>query len=110
MYHSMTVVHEQIRLYAKQLKIPAFADCEEILRQAAPSDGFEGLLLELMKAETLSRQENQNRRCLKTAGFPYLKTMDEFDCKHLNDAVSPVFLQELATCLAFSTTTNLAPR
>ena len=35
-----------------------------------------------------SRQENQNRRRLKAAGFPYLKTMEEFDCSQLNDAVS----------------------
>ncbi len=44
-----------------------------------------------------SRQENQNRRRLKAAGFPYLKTMEEFDCSQLNDAVSPVFLNELAS-------------
>ena len=31
-------------------------------------------------------------------GFPYLKTMEEFDCSQLNDAVSPLFLQELASC------------
>jgi len=94
----MNAVHEQIRLYAKQLKIPTFAEYEEILRQADPSCGFGDLLLELMKAEAVSRQENQNRRRLKKAGFPYLKAMEEFDCKQLNDAVSPVFLQELATC------------
>ena len=51
-----------------------------------------------MKAETLSRQENQNKRRLKAAGFPYLKTLEEFDCTQLNDAVSPLFLQELASC------------
>ena len=50
------------------------------------------------KAETASRQENQNKRRLKAAGFPYLKTMEEFDCSQLNDAVSPLFLQELASC------------
>ena len=72
----MNVVHEQIRLYAKQLKIPTFAEYEEILRQADPSGGFGDLLLELMKAEAVSRQENQNRRRLKKAGFPYLKTME----------------------------------
>lgn len=80
------------------MKIPYFAEYGEVLRQADPSAGFGELLLELMKAETLSRQENQNRRRLKTAGFPYLKTMEEFDCSQLNNAVSPLFLQELATC------------
>ncbi len=94
----MNVVDEQIRLCAKQLKIPSFAEYIEVLRQADPSAGFGGLLLELMKAETLSRQKNQNCRRLKAAGFPYLKTIEEFDCSQLNDAVSPLFLQELATC------------
>ena len=71
----MNAADELIRLYAKQLKVPSFAEYQEVLRQAAPSDGFADLLLELMKAETASRQENQNRRRLKAAGFPYLKNL-----------------------------------
>ena len=51
-----------------------------------------------MKAETASRQENQNKKRLKTAGFPYQKTMEEFDVSQLNDAVSPIFLPELSSC------------
>ena len=94
----MNPADELIRLYAKQLKIPTFAEYQEILRQADPSPTFPDLLLELMKAETLSRQENQNKRRLKAAGFPCLKTLEEFDCTQLNDAVSPLFLQELASC------------
>ena len=94
----MNTTSEMIRLYARQLKIPTFAEYEEILRQADPSADFGTLLLELMKTETASRQENQNKRRLKAAGFPYLKTMDEFDCSQLNDSVSPLFLNELASC------------
>ena len=94
----MNTNEELIRLYARQLKIPTFADYTEILRQADPSSDFSSLLLELMKAETISRQENQRRRRLKAAGFPYLKTMEEFDCSQLNEAVSPLFLQELSSC------------
>ena len=94
----MNTTSKMIRLYARQLKIPTFAEYEEILRQADPSADFGTLLLELMKTETASRQENQNKRRLKAAGFPYLKTMDEFDCSQLNAAVSPLFLNELASC------------
>lgn len=98
---------ELIRLYAKQLKIPTFAEYAEVLRRADPSADFAELLLELMKAETESRQKNQNRRRLKAAGFPYLKTMEEFDCSQLNDAVSPVFLNELASCQFISDRQNV---
>ena len=55
----MNATEELIRLYAKQLKIPSFTEYQEILRQADPSAGFADLLLELMKMETASRQENQ---------------------------------------------------
>ena len=84
----MNATNEMIRLYAKQLKIPSFTEYQEVLRQADPSAGFADLLLELMKMETISRQENQNKRRLKTAGFPYTKTMEEFDCSQLNDTLT----------------------
>ena len=94
----MNATDELIRLYAKQLKVPTFTEYPEILRQADSSAGFAELLLELMKTEMASRQENQIRRRLKAAGFPYVKTMEEFDCSQLNDTVSSMFLQELASC------------
>lgn len=47
---SIDLVDGQIRLYAKQLKIPTFANYEQILRQADPSLGLSAPLLELMKA------------------------------------------------------------
>ena len=91
-------VSEQIRLYSKQFRVPTFAQYEEVLRQADPSQGFSELLLELMKAELEARQENQYKRRLRAAGFPFQKTMDEFDFSQLNQSVSPTFLKELATC------------
>lgn len=94
----MNILEEQVKLYAKQLRLPMFADYEQILRQASTDATFGDLLLELMQAELASRQENQMKKRLKTATFPYLKTMDEFDMTQLNEAVSPLFLQELASC------------
>lgn len=92
------VREEQIRLYARQLKIPTFANYQDVLRQSKTSADFSDLLLDLMMAETASRQENQTRRRLKAAGFPLQKTLDQFDMTQLNPSVSPVFLQELASC------------
>lgn len=89
---------EQIRLYARQLKIPTFANYQDVLRQSKSDAGFSDLLLDLMMAESASRQENQTRRRLKAAGFPFQKTLDEFDMNQLNPSVSPVFLRELASC------------
>lgn len=94
----MNPIDEQIKLYAKLLKVPTFAEYDEALRQSPTDANFGELLLELMKTEALSRQENQNRRRLRNAGFPVLKTLDEFDMDQLNDTVSPLFIQELASC------------
>ena len=95
---SIRAVEEQIRLYAKQLKIPSFAEYEQVLRQSGSSLSLSELLLELMKAECESRQENQLRRRLKAAAFPFQKTLDEFDFSQLNASISPAFLRELAPC------------
>lgn len=89
---------EQIKLLAKQLKLPTFANYMDILRQAKADADFSDLLLDLLLAEASARQENQNRRRLKAAAFPYQKTLDDFDFSQLNESVSPVFIKELASC------------
>ena len=89
---------EQVKLLAKQMKLPTFANYNDILRQAKPGADFSDLLLDLLMAEAAARQENQTRRRLKAAAFPYQKTLDEFDFTQLNESVSPVFIQELASC------------
>lgn len=92
------VKEEQIRLLAKQLKIPTFAEYKNVLSDCAPDMDFSDLLLTLMASEAAARQENQTRRKLKAAGFPIQKSLDDFDTSQLNPAVSPVFLNELASC------------
>ena len=92
------VKEEQIRLLAKQLKIPTFAEYKNVLSDCAPDMDFSDLLLTLMASETAARQENQTRRRLKAAGFPVQKSLDDFDTSQLNPSVSPVFLNELASC------------
>ena len=92
------VKEEQIKLLCKQLKLPTFATYRDILRQSQPGADFSDLLLDLLMAETSARQENQNRRRLKAAGFPFQKTLDEYDFSWLNPGISPVFIHELASC------------
>ena len=89
---------EQIRLYARQLKITAFASYADTSRQCSPDTDFSGFLLELMRTEAASRQENQMRRRLKAAAFPFEKMLDDFDLTQLNPSVTPVFLRKLASC------------
>jgi len=89
---------DQIKQLAKQLKLPTFANYRDILRQSRPDTDFSDLLLDLLMTEVNARQENQNHRRLKAAAFPYQKTLDDFDFTQLNPSVSPVFIQELASC------------
>ena len=91
-------IEEQIRLYARQLKLPAFSRYPDILRQVQPNARFDELLLELMRAECAQRQENQNRKRLKAAGFPYTKTLDELDLNRYSGTLSELFVSELASC------------
>ena len=95
---SIDPVQEQIQLYAKQLKLPTFAKYPDVLRRARPDACFNELLLELMKAESAQRQENQNRKRLKAAGFPYTKTLEELDLSRYGGTLSDVFVNELASC------------
>ena len=95
---SFDPVLEQIRLYARQLRLPSFSRYPDILRKADPNARFEDLLLELMRMEAAQRQENQNHRRLKAAGFPYTKTLEELDLDRYDGKLSALFVNELASC------------
>lgn len=88
---------QTIGLYAKQLRIPMFNNYHDVIRQLNKDEGYEDFLIHLMKAELDSRQESTRKRKIKTAGFPYLKTMDELDIarfEHIDEA----FIKELSAC------------
>ena len=95
---STLLIDDQIRMLSKQLKIPTFVNYTELLRQTDPDSDFGELLLALMKAEYEQRQENQNMRRLKQAGFPFTKTLDELDITRYNGQISEIFVNELASC------------
>lgn len=70
---------------------------EDIIRQLDHNQGYEDFLIQLMRLELDSRQESTRRCKLKTATFPYVKTLDELDCsrfEHMDEA----FIKELASC------------
>lgn len=56
---AVEAIDEQIRLYARLLKLPTFVRYPDILRRAQTNARFDELLLELMKAESAQRQDNQ---------------------------------------------------
>jgi DNA replication protein DnaC len=87
------------KLYSggKLLKLPTFAKYPDVLRQLTPNMGMEDLLLELMKHEHASRQDNQHKRRIRLAEFPVAKTIDEMDLS-LFQSVRPEFVFELASC------------
>lgn len=95
--NDISPLKETIKLYAKQLRTPAFVGYENIIRQLSPSDGYDKFLCELMKLEVSQRQETGQRRRIKKAGFPVMKTLDEFNYKRL-EHISESFIWKLASC------------
>ena len=95
-------------MYAKYLKIPTFAAYNNTLRQLDRSNAdFATLLLSLMQTEYQQRQENNNRRRLKQASFPYSKTLDELDLSQYNGKISDLFINELSSCRFIDEKKNL---
>ncbi len=97
---------ELIRLYAKQLKTPTLSQYEEVERQLEATARYDVFLLELLKRELAERQSSSQKRRIKQAKFPVLKTMDEFDCNRC-PKVEKAFLRQLATCDFVKSKSNL---
>ena len=90
-------VKESIKLYARQLKTPAFVGYESVIRQLSPGEGYDKFLCETMKLEVMQRQIAGQKRRIKQAGFPVMKTLDEFNFSRL-EHVSEAYIWELASC------------
>ncbi|MBC7343332.1 MAG: ATP-binding protein [Clostridia bacterium] len=68
-----------VALYAKELKLSTFVDCQPVIRQAtAEGWGYEEFLGEMLSREAASRKERQVQRRIKLARFPFQKTLEEF--------------------------------
>lgn len=88
---------QAIELYSKQLRLPTFNHYGDVIRQLGSNKSYDEFLLTLMKMELDSRMESSQRRKIKSANFPYIKTIDELDCSRL-EHLSAAFIHELASC------------
>lgn len=88
---------ETIELYSKQLRTPSFNRYEDVIRQLDHDKGYEQFLIELLKLESASRTESSQKRKMKAAKFPYIKTFDEMDLSRY-EQVSEATFHELASC------------
>ena len=62
---------KSIALYAKELKLPTFADYQTVIRQATENGwGYEEFLWQMLAREAAKRRENQIARLIKRARFP----------------------------------------
>jgi len=92
-----SAMDESIKLYAKILKMPTFTQYQDVIRQLKPNMGLEDMLLELMKKECHSRQENQLKRRIHTANFPVTKTLEELNMSCFEN-IKSTFIQQMASC------------
>ncbi|GAB6172350.1 hypothetical protein JCM15765_18280 [Paradesulfitobacterium aromaticivorans] len=68
-----------------------------MVRQLSPGDGYDKFLCDTMQLEVSQRQIASQKRRIKKARFPVMKTLDEFEYNRL-EHVSESFIRELATC------------
>jgi DNA replication protein DnaC len=93
----MNINAETIELYSRQLRIPTFNHYDDIIRQLGSNKSYEEFLISLMKMELDSRMESSQRRKIKSANFPYIKTIDELECNRF-EHITEAFIHELACC------------
>ena len=94
------MLHEEIASYCKELKLPAIAQQYQQLADDAAqnSSSFSEYLLALLQSESAQRAQRGREMTLRTAAFPSIKTLDQFDDKATS--LDKTKLRELAT-LAF---------
>lgn len=93
----ITGVDQSLKLYARLLKLPTFAHLDDPVSRFQVGQSLKEFVLQLMQHEYENRQEKARQRRLKTAHFPMLKTLEEFDLSRLRH-ISPDFIRQLASC------------
>lgn len=88
---------ELIKVYARQLHLPSFNNYEKVIRQLSTDDSYTKFLINLMKQELDERSYSGQKRRIKAAKFPVIKTINEFDASRL-EHISEGCIRELASC------------
>lgn len=93
------VVADVIRTQARQLKMPGLArSFADLARQAREEHwSHEDYLQEVLAVEIASRADSAVKQRLRSAAFPEMKTLDQFDFSAA-DGVSAPKIAELARC------------
>ncbi|KPU45768.1 chromosomal replication initiator protein DnaA [Oxobacter pfennigii] len=97
---------QTIELYSKHLKLPTFNNYDKVIRQLENTKSYEDFLLALMKMELDSWMESSQKRKIKAANFPYVKTIDELDFSCF-EHITESFIYELASCNFISKRQNI---
>jgi DNA replication protein DnaC len=88
-----------LKHHLSALRLPTMnGECEQLARQCASENvDHLGFLLRLCERELAQRQQRACLRRLKAAGFPQLKSLDDFDFTAQPSLNRPLIL-ELARC------------
>ncbi len=88
-----------LKQHLTTLRLPTTkAECEQIARQCASENvDYLGFLLRLCERELADRQHRACQRRLKAAGFPQLKSLDEFDFT-AQPSLKRTLILELSRC------------
>jgi DNA replication protein DnaC len=88
-----------LKQHLRALHLPtALAECEQVARECASENvDYLGFLLRLTERELADRQRRACARRLKAAGFPQLKSLDEFDFT-AQPSLNRALILELARC------------
>ena len=91
------IVADLVRMQARQLKMPGLARGFEDLARHAREEHWshEDYLHDILAAEINSRAESAVKQRVRSAGFPEIKTLDEFDFA-IADGVAPAKIADLA--------------
>ena len=84
-----------LEAYFKKLKMPQAAKTyESLAREAAENNlGYEEYLLGVLEQEVHQRENNRIQRGIRQAGFPVIKTLENFDFKAIPSLNKPKVLK-----------------